>query len=94
MRQADTLKTNATEDFCQAFGFSLSKFLKYEERLFTQLAIAICEKKKTAEVGFSDFRRLFTGHIKLFSHDLRFFVTAFGANAVFVERDSAERATA
>ena len=50
--------------------------------------------KKAAEVGFSDFRRLFTGHIKLFSHDLRFFVTAFGANAVFVERDSAERATA
>lgn len=34
MRQADTLKTSATEDFCQAFGFSLSKFLKYEERLF------------------------------------------------------------
>ena len=45
-------------------------------------------------LGFSDFRHLFTGHIKPFSHDLRFFVTAFGANAVFVERDSAERATA
>ena len=52
------------------------------------------EKKKTAEVGFSDLRRLFTGHIKLFLHDLRFIVTTFGANAVFVERDSAERAAA
>lgn len=34
VRQADTLKTSATENFCQVFGFSLSKFLKYEERLF------------------------------------------------------------
>lgn len=32
--QSKQIQTNATEEFCKSFGFTLTKFLKYEERLF------------------------------------------------------------
>ena len=33
-RQTQTIKSSATEEFCNSFGFTLTKFLKYEERVF------------------------------------------------------------
>jgi hypothetical protein len=32
--QTQTIKSSATEEFCNSFGFTLTKFLKYEERVF------------------------------------------------------------
>ena len=34
IRQAEGIKSSATEEFCNSFGFTLTKFLKYEERVF------------------------------------------------------------
>ncbi|MBQ3040073.1 MAG: HNH endonuclease [Clostridia bacterium] len=34
IRQAESIKTTATEEFCKELGFSLKRFLKYENRIF------------------------------------------------------------
>lgn len=34
IRQTQAIKSSATEEFCNSFGFALTKFLKYEERIF------------------------------------------------------------
>lgn len=34
IRQIRAIQSSATEDFCNSFGFTLTKFLKYEERVF------------------------------------------------------------
>ena len=32
--QTQAIQSNMTEDYCKSFGFTMTKFLKYEERLF------------------------------------------------------------
>lgn len=34
IKQAQSIKSSATEGFCNSFGFTLNKFLKYEESVF------------------------------------------------------------
>lgn len=34
IRQTQAIKSSATEEFCNSFGFTLTKFLNYEERVF------------------------------------------------------------
>lgn len=34
INQVYNIKSSATEEFCQSFGFTITKFLKYEERVF------------------------------------------------------------
>lgn len=34
IRQTETIRTTATEEFCKELGFSLKRFLKYENRVF------------------------------------------------------------
>ena len=34
IQKANSLKSKATEEFCNTFGFTLDRFLKYEERVF------------------------------------------------------------
>ncbi|MBO7310160.1 MAG: HNH endonuclease, partial [Clostridia bacterium] len=34
IRQTQSIKSSAPEEFCNSFGFTLTKFLKYEERVF------------------------------------------------------------
>ena len=34
IRRTQSIKSSATEEFCDSFGFTLTKFLKYEERVF------------------------------------------------------------
>lgn len=36
IKQIQNIKSTATEDFCNTFGFTLKKFLKYENRVFNR----------------------------------------------------------
>lgn len=36
IRQTQNIKSSASEEFCNSFGFTLAKFLKYEERVFNR----------------------------------------------------------